>query len=87
MTPTQKIETALKQSFPNCQLELIDNSHLHAGHEGAKEGKGHFLLNINVQAEEKLKQKTLLQQHRLIHQALAELFETDIHALEIKKIK
>ena len=78
----KKIETALKYAFPDCALEIIDNSHLHAGHAGAKTGKGHFKVRINA---DELKNKSRVQQHRLIYRALSDLFETDIHALEIER--
>lgn len=75
-----KIKEALSPLSPS-YVEIIDNSHLHRGHEGAKSGKGHFELKINADG---LKNKSKIQQHRLIYQQLIHLFETDIHALEIK---
>lgn len=76
---TQLIEKALKPS----RLEVIDDSHLHAGHAGAKGGLGHFTLIIQTEAFEG---KRIVQKHRLIYDALGDMMETDIHALSIKII-
>ena len=63
------------------QLTIIDESHLHAGHAGAKEGKGHFRLQI---ASPKFAGLRLIQSHRLIYETLGEMMQTDIHALSIE---
>lgn len=76
----QMIQDALKPE----QLEVIDDSHKHIGHAGAKEGKGHFTVVIKSEA---LDGKRMLQQHRMIYEALGDMMETDIHALAIKVIK
>lgn len=81
MTRIEKIETTLKNFFTHCQCNIIDNSHLHKGHAGAKDGKGHFKLCIKA---DELKHKSRIQQHKLIYHVLAELLESDIHALEIE---
>lgn len=76
----QMIQDALKPE----QLEVIDDSHKHIGHAGAKEGKGHFTVVIKSEA---LEGKRMLQQHRMVYEALGDMMETDIHALAIKVIK
>ncbi len=81
ITRKDKIEATLKMAFTNCECNIIDNSHLHVGHAGAKDGKGHF--KVTLKADE-LQGKTRLQQHQLIYHALSELMQTDIHALEIE---
>ena len=74
---TLRLETELS---PN-NLHIEDESHLHAGHAGAKSGKGHFRLNIS---SDKFNGLRPLQKHRLIYDALGDLMNTDIHALTIK---
>jgi BolA protein len=64
---------------PQC-LEVIDESHLHRGHAGAKTGKGHFAVIIEAAAFSGLNR---LAQHRLVYEALGDLMETDIHALRL----
>lgn len=62
------------------QLEILDESHKHAGHAGARSGGGHFNLTIvsNV-----FDGKGLLQRHRMVYDALGSAMQTDIHALTI----
>jgi BolA protein len=61
------------------QIDIIDDSALHAGHAGAREG-GHYRLFI-VSAQF-AGQKTM-ERHRLVHAALASLMQSGIHALSI----
>lgn len=63
------------------QLEIIDDSHKHAGHEGARSGGGHFTMHI-VSAQ--FAGKPTLARHRMIYSALGEMMKHDIHALNIK---
>jgi BolA protein len=76
----ERIRTQLEQSFPGAALELIDDSHRHAGHAGARDGRGHFRLRIVAGAFAGLRP---LQRHQLVYRALDELMRTDIHALSI----
>ena len=64
------------------RIELIDDSALHAGHAGAREG-GHYRLLI---VSREFAGKTTLQRHRLIHDALGELMRSRIHALSIRSL-
>ncbi len=65
---------------PNA-LEVIDESHLHEGHAGARPGgQSHFRVKIVAQAFEG---KTLLQRHRMVNEILAEELAGPIHALAI----
>jgi BolA protein len=76
----QKIHTKLIDYFQPIFIELIDESHLHAGHAGAATGLSHYALTIQSDA---FKGLTLMAQHRLIYQVLGDLMHTDIHALRI----
>ena len=80
----QRVETIrkiLNEAFSPTQLDIIDESHKHAGHEGAKSGGGHFVAFIVSDAFEG---KNLLERHRMVYEALGDLMKTDIHALSIK---
>lgn len=83
MTEDQQalIRKELEQSFQPTELLIKDQSQLHAGHEGAKDGKGHFEVTIVSQAFDGVNR---LQRHRMVYDALSKLIETDIHALRIK---
>jgi len=61
-------------------LEIIDDSHKHAGHAGARDGGGHYRLNI-VSAQ--FAGKSTVTRHRMIYSALGEMMRHDIHALNI----
>lgn len=83
MDNTQRISTMkirLENHLAPCQLDIEDESYLHAGHAGAKGGMGHFRLTIS---SDKFKGLRTLQKHQLIYQALGEMMQTDIHALSI----
>ncbi len=70
----QRIEDALRPQ----SLELIDDSHLHAGHGATG---GHYTVRIVSDAFEG---KTLLQRHRLVFDAVGDLMQSEIHALSIE---
>ena len=76
-----QIRTELEKSFQPTELLIKDQSHLHAGHEGAKDGKGHFDVTIVSEAFAGVNR---VQRHRMVYDALRKLLETDIHALRIK---
>ncbi len=76
-----QIRTELEKSFQPTELLIKDQSHLHAGHEGAKDGKGHFDVTI---VSEAFAEVNRVQRHRMVYDALGKLLETDIHALRIK---
>lgn len=65
------------------RIELIDDSALHAGHEGAKSGGGHYRLLIVSAA---FAGKSTVARHRLVYDALGELMHQKIHALSIKSV-
>ena len=77
----QKIEEALRAAFSPTELRVKDQSHLHAGHAGARDGMGHFDVMIVAEA---FAGRNPLERHRMIYQALGSLMQTDIHALRIR---
>ncbi len=77
------IRTELEKHFQPTELLIKDQSHLHAGHEGARDGKGHFDVTIVSQAFDGVNR---VQRHRMVYAALGNLIETDIHALRIKAL-
>lgn len=80
MSRMERIQAALTQALPSTTIELIDDSHRHAGHAGARDGRGHFRLRIVSTAFAGLRP---LQRHQLVYRSLGELMRTDIHALSI----
>jgi BolA protein len=78
-----QIQKALDARFNPTELLIKDQSHLHQGHEGARDGKGHFDVTIVSGAFEGINR---LHRHRMVYDALSNLIETDIHALRIKAL-
>ena len=76
-----QIRDRLASAFSPDSLEVLDESHRHVGHEGARDGRGHFRVRMVAEA---FSGKPLLARHRAVYAALGSLMETDIHALAIE---
>lgn len=74
------IEATLREALSPDALEVIDDSHLHAGHAGAAEGS-HFTVRVRGACFAGLSH---VQRHRLVYDALRHLIPQGIHALAIK---
>ena len=79
MTIADEIRTLLGTLNPEA-LDIVDESHRHAGHAGAAGGGGHFALTIVSQQFANLGP---VQRHRLVHARLSALIPARIHALSI----
>ncbi len=77
------IEQLLIDAFAPTELLVKDQSHLHAGHAGAKEGKGHFDVKI---VSDKFSGQTRITRHRMVYDALGSFIDSDIHALRINAV-
>ena len=75
------IRAALEAALAPVAIEVRDDSHKHAGHAGARDGRGHFAVSIVAEAFAGL---APLARHRRVYAALGELMQTDIHALAIE---
>ena len=74
------IQSRLEVAFSPIHLQVKDQSHLHAGHAGARDGMGHFEATIVADA---FAGKGRIERHRLVYAALGTMMQTDIHALKI----
>jgi BolA protein len=74
------IRERLTKAFAPEVIEIIDDSHKHAGHASAK-GGGHFAVRIVSPA---FAGKSLVQRHRMVYEAMGELMQHEVHALTIK---
>ena len=81
MNRVEVIREMLQAALAPQLLEVEDDSHRHAGHAGARDGRGHF--NVTV-VSEVFAGKAPLARHRAVYAALGEMMQTDIHALSIK---
>lgn len=73
---TQRLTEGLKP----IELKVTDESHMHIGHAGARDGRGHFRIKVRASA---LTGLTSLQRHRKIYEILGDLMQTDIHAVTL----
>jgi BolA protein len=80
MTRVERIRAQLRATLNIDEMELIDDSHLHAGHAGARDGRGHFRVRVVSEDFEGLR---TVQRHQLVYRSLGDLMQTDIHALGI----
>jgi BolA protein len=62
------------------RLDIIDESHRHAGHAGARDGGGHFRMTI---VSPHFAGKRTMERHRLVYDAAGDLMKRQIHALSI----
>jgi len=81
MSRVQDIENKLREALSPESMDVIDDSHKHAGHAGAKSGGGHFDLTI---VSARFAGQSTVVRHRMIYDALGEMMQTEIHALSIK---
>jgi BolA family transcriptional regulator, general stress-responsive regulator len=75
----ERVRAALAAALAPSSVEVQDDSHLHAGHAGAKEGR-HFTVRITSSAFEG---RNRVARHRLVYDALQALIAEGIHALAI----
>lgn len=76
-----RLRVRLHEALAPLQLEIIDDSHRHAGHAGAADGRGHFTVYI---VSERFTGVPVLRRHRLVYEAAGDMMATDIHALSIE---
>jgi BolA family transcriptional regulator, general stress-responsive regulator len=79
-TTIEQIRAQLIAIFSPNELTIQDDSHLHKGHPGAADGGGHYTIRITGTA---FNGKSLLERHRLIYAALANMMPECIHALRL----
>ena len=78
-----RLTERLQQGLEPVQLEVIDDSHRHAGHAGAADGRGHFTVLI---VSKRFEGVGTLKRHKLVYEAVGDMMTTDIHALSIQAL-
>ena len=76
----ERMRERLDAALAPQELAIEDESHKHAGHAGARDGRGHFRVHIVSAA---FRGQAPLARHRAVYAALGDLMQTDIHALAI----
>ena len=74
------IDRVLRAALQPQSLQVTDDSHLHAGHAGARDGS-HFTV---AAVSERFTGLSRLARHRLVYDALGPLGPLGIHALAIQ---
>ena len=75
----EQIETLLRAALAPLAIQVNDDSHLHAGHAGAREGR-HFSVALTSPRFAGLNR---VARHRLVYDSLGPLAEQGVHALAI----
>lgn len=76
----EQIRSRLTATFAPLECQLVDDSHLHAGHAGAASGAGHFSVRL---VSDRFDGLNRLARHRLVYDCLRDMMHSDIHALNI----
>ena len=74
-----EIESRLNEALAPSRIEVLDDSHLHAGHAGAREGR-HFTVRLT---SDRFSGLARVARHRLVYDSLGPLAEQGVHALAI----
>ena len=78
------LQRKLTEAFAPTRLEVVDDSHRHAGHAGSREGgESHFNVVIESAAFEG---QTRVARQRMVNVALAEELAGPVHALSIRAL-
>jgi len=78
-----RLAERLRSALDVIELEIIDDSHRHAGHAGAADGRGHFSVFL---VSERFQGMPVVRRHRLVYEAVGDMMVTDIHALSIQAL-
>ena len=78
-----RIEKELRERLAAIHVDVIDESHLHAGHAGSRDGGGHFRA---VVVSTRFEGRTPVQRHRLVYEALGDAMGSEIHALSMRTL-
>jgi BolA protein len=81
MSVAETIRQKLTERFAPTRLAVIDESHRHAGHTGARpEGETHFAVTITSAAFSGLSR---VARQRLVYDALKQELASGVHALSL----
>ena len=83
MTPAERalaLRSRIEAALRPIRLDIDDESHLHAGHAGARDGRGHYRVRI---VSDRFAGVQRVERHRMVYAAVGDLLQTDIHALAV----
>ena len=76
-----RLEARLREALDATHVEVVDESHLHAGHAGARDGGGHFRAVI---VSEKFEGLNRVRAQQLVFGTVEDWMKREIHALSMK---
>lgn len=77
----RSLKDILENKFSNSTVEVINESHLHAGHAGSP-GTGQSHFKILIVADE-FEGHSKISRHRMVNTAVQPLFDEGLHALSL----
>ena len=81
MIMQERIVARLTAALDPVLLDIVDESHLHAGHAGAREGGGtHYRVRV---VSARFEGRSRVERHRLVYDLLAAEFADGLHALAL----
>jgi len=84
MSVEDSIRTKLTAAFAPVSLEVVNDSHRHAGHASSPgTGESHFSVRVVAPA---FAGKSRVERHRMVNEALADLLSGKVHALAIQAL-
>ena len=81
MDRVEAIRSRIEQALSPQRVEIVDESHKHAGHAGAAGGGGHFAVTI---VSSRFEGRSTIERHRMVYLAVTDLMPQAIHALSIQ---
>ena len=75
------VKEKIIKDIPDCNIDIIDNTHLYKHHKSFNKSKTHLKIIIQSEILKKLKR---IDSHKKITGILKDEIETKIHSLEIK---
>ena len=78
----KRIKNKLVSDIDLAEISVINQSHLHKGHDGYSPNS-HFSVKV---ISDQFKGKSRIERHKMVYNSLSELIESEIHALKIKAL-
>ncbi|MEJ8309314.1 BolA family protein [Agrobacterium larrymoorei] len=83
MSLRQRMENKLQEAFSPDRLNVIDESHMHAGHQPDITGTGETHMRVQIVCEQ-FSGKSRVHRHRAINGLLKPELDAGLHALAIE---
>ncbi len=77
----QMVEQRVRSALHPVHLHLLDESHRHRGHEGARSGGSHYRLTV---VSDRFEGRSRLARHRMLYDAVGDAMGREIHAFALR---